>query len=148
MRHKESQRSASRRTGSLTQELHEQVVQRMLALKQKCLNRQGKPYIKTLIGGTNNNPDKRNVSLSTSLSYRRHLDPRNPRMEAYIKLQEAITHAFISEFASIEERNYYLHEDKVHLAFEASLPGTISRAFAIDFTPAVFATLAELKKNA
>lgn len=39
------------------------VVERMLALKTKCLDPQGKPYILSIIGGTNNNPDKRNVSL-------------------------------------------------------------------------------------
>ncbi|KAK7743287.1 hypothetical protein SLS53_004372 [Cytospora paraplurivora] len=93
------------------------VVERMLALKTKCLDPQGKPYIKSLIGGTNNNPDKRN---------------------------EAITHAFISEFKSAEDRNYYLHKDPVHLAFEASLAGIISRAFALDFAPSVFQPLSKL----
>ncbi|KAK3693102.1 stress responsive A/B barrel domain-containing protein [Podospora appendiculata] len=96
---------------STNQTTVDSVVARMLGLKTNCKNAAGQPYIQMLIGGTDNNPNKRN---------------------------EAITHAFISQFATIADRNYYLHSDPVHLAFEASLAGVVSRAFALDFLPFVF----------
>ncbi|KAK3332939.1 stress responsive A/B barrel domain-containing protein [Cercophora scortea] len=96
---------------STNQTTVDDVVARMLALKTNCLNTAGQPYIQMLIGGTDNNPNKRN---------------------------EAITHAFISQFPTIADRDYYLHSDPVHLAFEASLVGIVSRAFALDFLPFVF----------
>ncbi|KAK6075565.1 stress responsive A/B Barrel domain-containing protein [Seiridium cupressi] len=93
------------------------VVQNMLALKEKCLNADGEPYMLSLSGGTNNNPDNRN---------------------------EAITHGFVGGFASSADRDYYLHEDPVHLSFEASIVDLVSRAFAFDYTSEVFQPVSEL----
>ncbi|VUC25446.1 unnamed protein product [Clonostachys rosea] len=79
------------------------------ALKNKCLNAEGKPYIKSIIGGKDNSPEG---------------------------LQDGITHVFIVEFEKSADRDYYVKEDPAHKAFvEKSLKGAIVKAQVVDFTP-------------
>lgn len=42
------------------------------------------------------------------------------------------------EFATDEDRDYYVKEDPVHQAFIGSLSGVVETAQVIDFTPGVF----------
>ncbi|PHH89441.1 hypothetical protein CDD83_6046 [Cordyceps sp. RAO-2017] len=52
------------------------------------------------------------------------------------------THAFIMEFESVEDRDYYVKEDVVHLDFikaHITSPGTIvEKATVVDIAPGVF----------
>ena len=48
-----------------------------------------------------------------------------------------MTHGFIVEFASAEDRDYYVRKDPAHLEFVKSLDGVIEKAQVIDFTPSV-----------
>ncbi|KAJ5218684.1 uncharacterized protein N7498_000783 [Penicillium cinerascens] len=85
---------------------------RMLALRDNCLHPTSqKPYIKTSSGGADNSPEG---------------------------IQNGITHAFVVEFASAEDRDYYVHKDPVHQAFVRSLDGVIEKAQAVDYTPGVY----------
>lgn len=52
--------------------------------------------------------------------------------------QNGITHAFVAEFASAEDRDYYTHKDPAHLAFVQSLSGVIEKVQVIDYTPGVY----------
>jgi len=52
--------------------------------------------------------------------------------------QHGITHAFVVEFASAEDRDYYTHKDPAHLAFVRTLDGVIEKAQAVDYTPGVY----------
>ncbi|KAF4861783.1 hypothetical protein CGCSCA1_v014844 [Colletotrichum siamense] len=84
----------------------------MLALKEQCLHpvtRQ--PYIKSVSGGEDNSPEGN---------------------------QGGITHAFVVEFASVEDRDYYVKTDATHQRFVASLAGLVAKSQVIDYTPNVF----------
>ncbi|OKL57465.1 hypothetical protein UA08_06931 [Talaromyces atroroseus] len=85
---------------------------RMLALEDNCLHPSSqKPYIKSSSGGVDNS----------------------------IKgIQNGITHAFVVEFASKEDRDFYVQSDLVHQGFIRSLDGIIEKAQVIDFADRVF----------
>ncbi|CAM1509130.1 Fc.00g028690.m01.CDS01 [Cosmosporella sp. VM-42] len=84
----------------------------MLALKTKCIHPDtGKPYIKASSGGINNSIEG---------------------------MADGITHAFVVEFESVEDRDYYVKKDPEHLAFIKSLGGVLVKPQVIDFTPGVF----------
>ncbi|KAH8422600.1 Dabb family protein [Aspergillus melleus] len=85
---------------------------RMLALRDKCLHPSSqKPYIQTSSGGRDNSPEG---------------------------IQGGITHAFVIEFATAEDRDYYVAKDPAHQEFIRSLDGLIEKAQVIDFTNGVF----------
>lgn len=52
--------------------------------------------------------------------------------------KNGITHAFVVEFASAEDRDYYVQKDPVHQDFVRSLDGIVEKAQVIDFTDRVF----------
>ncbi|KAL4888668.1 hypothetical protein BDV59DRAFT_188123 [Aspergillus ambiguus] len=88
------------------------VCSRMLALKDKCIHpTTQKTYIRLSSGGADNSPEG---------------------------IQNGITHAFVVEFASAADRDYYVKEDQTHQEFIRSLDGVIEKAQVIDFTPSVF----------
>ncbi|KAL4905914.1 hypothetical protein BDW74DRAFT_152278 [Aspergillus multicolor] len=85
---------------------------RMLSLKDKCIHPTSqKPYILSASGGADNSPEG---------------------------MQNGITHAFVVEFGSEEDRKYYLEKDPAHLEFVGSLKGLIEKAQVVDFTNGVF----------
>ncbi|CAG8934035.1 unnamed protein product [Penicillium salamii] len=85
---------------------------RMLSLRDTCLHPASqKPYIKTSSGGLDNSPEG---------------------------AQHGITHAFVVEFSSAADRDYYVSEDPVHQEFVRSLSGLIEKAQVLDFTNGVF----------
>ncbi|CAH0037698.1 unnamed protein product [Clonostachys solani] len=78
------------------------------ALKNKCLNAEGKPYIKSILGGKDNSPEG---------------------------LQDGITHVFIVEFEKSADRDYYVKDDAAHKAFVETLKGAVVKVQVVDFTP-------------
>lgn len=48
--------------------------------------------------------------------------------------QHGITHAFVVEFTSAADRDYYVREDPTHLAFVQTLKALIEKSQVIDFT--------------
>ncbi|KAK0625201.1 dabb-domain-containing protein [Bombardia bombarda] len=95
-----------------TPEEVQQVCSGMLALKDKCIHPQtNKPYLKTSVGGADSSPEGR---------------------------QHGISHAFLSEFESQEDRKYYIEKDPAHLEFVKSVDGIVEKIQVVDFTPGVF----------
>ncbi|KAI4595597.1 hypothetical protein KJ359_006586 [Pestalotiopsis sp. 9143b] len=85
---------------------------RMLALKTNCKHPEtSEEYVKTSIGGVNNSPEN---------------------------ATNGISHAFISQFDSEEDRTYYLEKDPAHLSFVKSIGEIVDKVQVIDFTPGVF----------
>ncbi|KAE8163268.1 stress responsive A/B barrel domain-containing protein [Aspergillus tamarii] len=83
----------------------------MLSLKDRCLHPStGNPYIRSASGGKDNSPEG---------------------------AQGGITHAFIVEFATTAERDYYVASDPMHQGFVRSLDGLIEKTLVVDFTPGV-----------
>ncbi|KAI8274657.1 hypothetical protein K4K59_010466 [Colletotrichum sp. SAR11_240] len=84
----------------------------MLALKDNCIHpTSSKPYIKSAVGGVDNSPEG---------------------------MSDGITHVFVVEFESAEDRDYYVHKDPAHQAFIAEVGKVILKARVVDFTPGVF----------
>lgn len=52
--------------------------------------------------------------------------------------QNGVTHAFVVEFASEEDRDYYVKEDLAHRAFAQSLGGVVGNIVVTDFTTGVY----------
>ena len=52
--------------------------------------------------------------------------------------QGGLSHGFVFEFESEEDRDYYLHKDPAHLEFVASLKDIIESARVFDFEPGVY----------
>lgn len=52
--------------------------------------------------------------------------------------QADYSHAFVVEFASEEDRKYYVEEDPAHLEFKKSLKGVVERVGVVDYTPGVY----------
>lgn len=59
-------------------------------------------------------------------------------MTSLIWNKHGITHAFVVEFESAEDRDYYVQKDPAHRAFVESVGSVLEKAQVIDFTPGVF----------
>ncbi|KAK0637463.1 stress responsive A/B barrel domain-containing protein [Bombardia bombarda] len=86
---------------------------KMLALKETCREpRTLTPYIRKITGGRDNSPEK---------------------------LQNGLTHAFVVEFESAAERDYYVEMDPAHQDFKRDIKDIVEKATVLDFTNGVFA---------
>ncbi|KAL4914377.1 hypothetical protein BDW62DRAFT_213484 [Aspergillus aurantiobrunneus] len=84
----------------------------MLSPKKRCPHPSTmKPYIQSDCGRKDNSPEGK---------------------------QGGITHAFIVEFKSTADRDYYLTSDPTHQEFSQSLNGLVERAQVAGFTPDIF----------
>ncbi|KAH0494658.1 hypothetical protein TgHK011_008249 [Trichoderma gracile] len=85
---------------------------RFLALKDNCIHpTTNAPYITSLKGGQDNSPEG---------------------------LQNGITHGFVVEFNSAEDRDYYVKTDPAHQAFVKSIDGLVEKAIVVDFSDRVY----------
>ncbi|KAL7807117.1 dabb domain-containing protein [Trichoderma aethiopicum] len=85
---------------------------RFLALKDNCIHpTTNTPYIASLKGGQDNSPEG---------------------------LQNGITHGFVVEFNSAEDRDYYVRTDPAHQAFVKSIGGLVEKAIVVDFSNGVY----------
>ncbi|KAL6856470.1 hypothetical protein J3F83DRAFT_752655 [Trichoderma novae-zelandiae] len=83
----------------------------LMALKDSCLHATTKkPYIKSLTGGINNSQEGHSAGL---------------------------THGFVIELESDEDRQYFIHQDPAHLALYG-LAGSVEKFTMLDFVPGVF----------
>lgn len=99
---------------TLDEEKAQEVCQRMLSLKTECIHSAtNQPYIVHSSGGKDNSPEGR---------------------------QGGFTHAFVVEFASSADRDYYANEDRAHLDFVewAMGKGYIAEARVLDYEAGVF----------
>jgi hypothetical protein len=52
--------------------------------------------------------------------------------------QHGITHGFVVEFASLDDRNYYVSEDPAHQAFIKSIGDIVEKAIVVDFAHGIY----------
>ncbi|OAX85249.1 hypothetical protein ACJ72_00371 [Emergomyces africanus] len=84
----------------------------MLALKEKCIHPTNqKPYIGSAMGGKDNCPEP---------------------------FKNGFTHAFVMQFESAEDRDYYVAKDPAHQAFIGGLQAIVEKAHVMDFTDGEF----------
>ncbi|OAL49896.1 dabb-domain-containing protein [Pyrenochaeta sp. DS3sAY3a] len=85
---------------------------RMLSLKDKCLDvASQQPYIRSFTGGRNNSPEG---------------------------FAGAFTHGFVVEFASAEDRDYYVNKDPAHQDFIKFAGGIAQGVKVVDYEPGKF----------
>ncbi|OTB20774.1 hypothetical protein K445DRAFT_92800 [Daldinia sp. EC12] len=85
---------------------------RMLSLKEGCIHpTTRKQYIKALTGG-------KDISIEGA--------------------QNGITHAFVAEFESLEDRNYYVNQDPFHAEFKSYMVPRVEKFIVVDFAEGVF----------
>ncbi|KAL7931670.1 hypothetical protein V8C35DRAFT_309202 [Trichoderma chlorosporum] len=85
---------------------------RFLALKESCIHPTTEArYILSLKGGKDNSIEG---------------------------LQNGITHAFVVEFASAEDRDYYVTTDPAHRDFVKTLGGIVDKGIVVDFSDGVY----------
>ncbi|KAK3342162.1 hypothetical protein B0T25DRAFT_360041 [Lasiosphaeria hispida] len=79
---------------------------RFLRLKETCVSHNGGNYIRSMRGGRDNSPEG---------------------------LQHGMTHGFVAEFASVEDRNYYVTTDPAHRAFVKSIEDLVEKSIVVSF---------------
>ncbi|KAI1654465.1 stress responsive A/B barrel domain protein [Daldinia decipiens] len=85
---------------------------RMLALGPNCIHpTTQKPYVKVHGGGKDNSLEGKQLGM---------------------------THVFVFEFESDEDRAYYLQKDPAHMEFVSSVINLLDKLQAVDFTPGEF----------
>ncbi|KAK4149079.1 stress responsive A/B barrel domain-containing protein [Chaetomidium leptoderma] len=88
------------------------VCDRFLSLKTNCVHPTTKtPYILSLKGGKDNSPEG---------------------------LQNGMTHGFVVEFASAEDRDYYVTTDPAHQDFKRGLGVVLEKPVVVDFVDGVY----------
>lgn len=89
-----------------------QATSHFLSLKKRCTHPVYKtPYILSLTGGRDNSPEG---------------------------LQDGLTHAFVVEFRSVWERDYYVRDDPDHRVFKDSIEKIVDKVVVMDFEPGRF----------
>ncbi|KAF2654088.1 hypothetical protein K491DRAFT_601522 [Lophiostoma macrostomum CBS 122681] len=84
----------------------------MLALRNECHHpTSSKPYIKTSSGGVDNSPEG---------------------------LQGGLTHGFVVEFESAEDRDYYVKKDPAHQKFIKFVGPLVEQVKVVDYEPGKF----------
>ncbi|KAI1465192.1 stress responsive A/B barrel domain protein [Daldinia caldariorum] len=85
---------------------------RMLSLKEGCIHpTTQKPYIKALTGG-------KDISIEGA--------------------DNGITHAFVMEFESIEDRDHYVNNDPYHAEFKSWIISYLEKFIIVDYEEGVF----------
>jgi hypothetical protein len=116
----------------------------MIALRENCIHpTTNKPYILDSSGGRDNSPEGHQVVLTRFPGSRPfpymafglwHILELHADEDMF---QGGFSHAFVSHFASDEDRKYYLEKDPAHLAFVKSLDGIIQNVRVVDYEPGV-----------
>ena len=52
--------------------------------------------------------------------------------------KNGVTHGFVAEFASAQDRDYYVNTDPTHRAFVNSIDGLVEKAIVVDFIDGVY----------
>ncbi|KAI1376915.1 dabb-domain-containing protein [Hypoxylon crocopeplum] len=90
----------------------EEATSRMLGLKNGCIHPTSqKKYIKAITGGKDNSIEG---------------------------INNGITHAFVVEFESVEDRDYYVNTDPSHQVFKALIADRVEKVIVVDFIEGVF----------
>lgn len=107
-----------------------QIISKMYALKKGCVHPSTRsPYILSISGGKDNSIEDAQVRAHAG-------SPDTSELTNFI--QNGITHAFILQFYSNEDRDYYVDEDPVHQAFKKVAALVLEKAQVIDFQDGVF----------
>ncbi|KAF2127439.1 hypothetical protein P153DRAFT_368731 [Dothidotthia symphoricarpi CBS 119687] len=89
-----------------------EIASKFIALKRSCIHPSTqRPYIFSLSGG-------KDISIE--------------------KLQNGISHAFVLQFYSNADRDYYVNEDPVHQTFKEAAGAVVQQTLVVDYQDGVF----------
>jgi hypothetical protein len=90
------------------------------------------PYILSLKGGKDNSPEGLQVCS--------HLVPSHvsPFQQLADSKQNGMTHGFVLEFASAEDRDYYVATDPAHQEFVKNVGEVVEKPTVLDFSDGVY----------
>ncbi|CAE7193601.1 hypothetical protein P3342_009470 [Pyrenophora teres f. teres] len=92
-----------------------EIVSQFVGLKKSCIHpATRRPYVVSISGGKD---------ISTE------------------NLQNGVSHAFVMQFHSIVDRDYYVNDDPVHKAFKESAGMAIEKTIVVDYQDGVFMTV-------
>ena len=116
-----------------------QACNRMIDLRNQCIHPTSKkPYITTSSGGRQNSSEGTKVcSILQPLSYAAFAMRHGVEL-SLMRLQADYSHAFVVEFASEEDRDFYDKQDQAHLEFKKSLKDVVEKVGIVDYTPGVY----------
>ena len=104
-----------------------------MALTSTC-KRHGDPYVKSMMGVKDDSIEPRQICPISKNSYKWICSAETQRGR--------LTHVFVTEFKDRDERDFFMTEDRNHLATFEKLSVTLSVEFvagqAVDFTPNEF----------
>lgn len=101
----------------------------MLRLKTTCLRpTSNEPYIVASSGGIDNSPEGAQVCRPE----------RRPKRLCLLVSKGGFTHGFVVEFASKEDRDYYVSADPVHQAFVKKNGSRFEDVRVIDYEKGVY----------
>lgn len=101
----------------------------MLSLKDRCLHaKTDKPYIASSSGGKDNSPEGAQVTITHIRLFLRMADC----------IQGGFTHGFVVEFASKEDRDFYVSADHVHQSFVKKNGSKFEDVRVIDYEKGVY----------
>jgi hypothetical protein len=63
------------------------------------------------------------------------------RLQSDLFHQNGISHAFVLQFHSIEDRDYYVNNDPVHKAFKEAAAPALEKAIVVDYQNGVFTSV-------
>ena len=111
----------------------------MIDLRNQCIHPTSKkPYITSSSGGRQNSSEGTKVcSVLQPLSYAAFTILRGVEL-SLMRLQADYSHAFVVEFASEEDRDFYDKQDQAHLEFKKSLKDVVEKVGVVDYTPGVY----------
>ena len=66
---------------------------------------------------------------------------RGDRQQSDLAEQNGISHAFVLQFHSIEDRDYYVNDDPVHKTFKEAAASALEKAIVIDYQNGVFTSV-------
>ncbi|KAK4141388.1 uncharacterized protein C8A04DRAFT_14111 [Dichotomopilus funicola] len=103
---------------------------KMMSLREDCLAQNSNyPYIKSIAGGRDNSNEKLQVRPIPMASFFRP----SPSGGSH-----GATHAFVVEFASPDDRNYYVEHDPAHQAFKEEIAEIVEETIVLDFANGKF----------
>lgn len=101
----------------------------MLGLRTSCVHPEtNKPYIVSSSGGVDNSPEGAQVRLPTIESTVRSAKDR----------QGGLTHGFVVEFASKDDRDYYVEKDPSHKKFQEKNGPRFDDVRVLDYEKGVY----------
>lgn len=53
-------------------------------------------------------------------------------------VKQGLTHGFVVQLESVEDRDYYVRQDPAHIDFVESLKGIVEQIVSVDFTHGIY----------